>query len=107
MLTLPEKIIFILASLATLAAVFFAIRRLVRIISAGHGHPDWKLARKRLVNVLGRMATFQPVFRFRFWPSLFHGLVGWGFIFYMLVNLLDVTRGLITGFVIPGTLGDF
>lgn len=107
MLTLPEKIIFILAALATLAAVFFAVRRLVRIITAGHGRPDWRLAWKRLLNVLGRMVTFQPVFRFRFWPSLFHALVGWGFGFYVLVNLVEVTKGFLPGFAIPGLLGIF
>jgi Fe-S oxidoreductase/ABC-type thiamin/hydroxymethylpyrimidine transport system permease subunit len=106
MLTLPEKIIFTLAVLATLAAVFFTVRRLVRIISAGHGKPDWRLAWKRLFNVLGRMVTFQPVFRFRFWPSLFHGLVGWGFGFFILVDLLDVTKGYLPGFTIPGMAGD-
>ena len=106
MLSLPEKIIFILAALATLVAVFFAIRRLVRIISSGHGKPDWRLAWKRLLNVLGRMVTFQPVFRFRFWPSLFHAMVGWGFGFYVLVNLVDVAKGFLPGFVIPGMLGD-
>ena len=106
MLTLPEKIIFGLAILATLAAVYFGARRLVRLISAGHGKPDWKLAWKRLVNVLVRMATFQPVFRFRFWPSLFHGLVGWGFIFYILVDMFDVVHGYFRGFVFTGALGD-
>jgi len=35
MLSLPEKIIFILAALATLVAIYFAIRRLARIIGAG------------------------------------------------------------------------
>ena len=106
MLTLPEKIIFTLAILATLAAVYFAVRRLVRLISAGHGSPDWKLAWKRLTNVLVRMATFQPVFRFRFWPSLFHGLVGWGFIFFVLVDLFDVVHGYLPGFVFPGVVGN-
>jgi Fe-S oxidoreductase len=106
MLSLPEKIIFILAALATLVAIYFAIRRLARIIGAGRGKPDWKLAWKRLVNVVYRMATFQPVFRFRFWSSLFHGLVGWGFIFYVLVNLVEVAKGLLPGFVIPGVVGD-
>ena len=106
MLTLPEKIIFTLAILATLAAVFFAICRLIRIITAGHGRPDWRLAWKRLLNVLGRMVTFQPVFRFRFWPSLFHAFVGWGFGFFILVDLLDVVKGYLPGFVIPGVAGD-
>ncbi len=106
MLTLPEKIIFTLAALATLAAVFFAIRRLVRIITSGQGKPDWRLAWKRLFNVLGRMVTFQPVFRFRFWPSLFHALVGWGFGFYILVDLFDVIKGYLPGFVLTGVVGD-
>jgi Fe-S oxidoreductase len=106
MLTLPEKIIFTLAVLATLVAAYFVICRLVRIIAAGHGKPDWRLSWKRLLNVLSRMVTFQPVFRFRFWPSLFHALVGWGFGFYLLVNLVEVVKGYLPGFVIPGVMGD-
>jgi Fe-S oxidoreductase len=106
MLTLPEKIIFALAALATLIAVYYAIRRLVRIISAGHGNPEWLLAWKRLLNVFVRMVTFQPVFRSRFWPSLFHALVGWGFGFYILVNLVEVAKGYLPGFVIPGLVGE-
>jgi Fe-S oxidoreductase len=106
MLSLPEKIIFILAFLATLVAVYFAIRRLVLLISAGHGKPGWRLAWKRLLNVMGRMVTFQPVFRFRFWSSLFHAFVGWGFAFYILVNLVEVMHGYLAGFAIPGIVGD-
>jgi Fe-S oxidoreductase len=106
MLTFPEKIIFALATLATLLIVYFAIRRLVRLISAGHGRPDWKLAWKRLFDVLVRMITFQPVFRARFWSSLFHALVGWGFGFYLLVNLVEVLRGYWPDFAIPGIAGD-
>ena len=106
MLTLTEKIIFAIAAMATLVAAFFAIRRLVRIISAGHGRPDWRLAWKRLLNVLGRMVTFQPVFHSRFWSSLFHAFVGWGFGFYVLVNLVEVIHGYLPGFAIPGVLGD-
>ena len=106
MLSLPEKIIFSLALLATLVAVYFAVRRLVRIISAGHGKPDWKLAWKRLLDVLWRMVTFQPVFRSRFWSSLFHAFVGWGFGFYILVNLVEVLHGYVAGFGIPGVVGD-
>jgi Fe-S oxidoreductase len=106
MLSNPEKIIFALAALATLIAVLYAVRRLVRIISGGHGKPDWRLAWKRLLNVLGRMVTFQPVFRFRFWPSFFHALVGWGFGYYILVNLVEVIRAYQPGFEIPGLVGD-
>ncbi len=105
MLSLVEKILFALAALATVLAALFAVKRLIGIINQGHGKPDWKAAFKRLPNVLGRVAVFQPVFRFRFWPSLFHAFVGWGFGFYLLVNLFDVVHAY-TGFVIPGMLGD-
>lgn len=51
---------------------------------------------------------FQPVFRFRLVPSLFHALIGWGFTFYLLVNLGDVLQAYIPNFVFLGTgrLGD-
>jgi Fe-S oxidoreductase len=105
MLTTFEKILFAVLVIATLVAVYYAVRRLSRIISTGSGKPDWRLAGKRLLDVTFRVGTFKPVFRFRFWPSLFHGLVGWGFIYYLLVNLVDVVRGYIPGFVIPGLAG--
>jgi Fe-S oxidoreductase/nitrate reductase gamma subunit len=106
MITTIEKILFAIAVAATLTAVFFAIRRLVRIISSGSGKADWRLAIKRLPKVLTKVAVFQPVFRLRFWPSVFHGLVGWGFIFYLLVNSLDVVHAYFPGFVIPGAAGE-
>ncbi len=106
MLSITEKVIFALAALATLIAVYYAILRLVRIIDGGHGKPDWRLAWKRLLKVLGRMVTFQPVFRTRFWPSFFHALVGWGFGYYILVNLVEVVRAYLPGFEIPGMLGE-
>jgi Fe-S oxidoreductase len=106
MLSLPEKILFALATLASLTATGFGVRRLVRLIAAGQGRPDWTLAWKRLGNVLVSLVTFQPVFRARFWSSLFHALVGWGFGFYILVNLVDVVKAYFPGFAIPGLVGD-
>ena len=106
MLTLVERILFALAALATVIAGLLAVRRLVNIISQGHGRPDWKKAFRRLPAVLGRVAVFQPVFRYRFTASLFHAFIGWGFGFYLLVNVLDVVRGYVPGFAVPGALGD-
>jgi Fe-S oxidoreductase len=44
----------------------------------------------------------------RLLTSLFHGLVGWGFLFYLLVNLGDVLQGFIPGFTFlgQGSIGD-
>ncbi|MBN1666975.1 MAG: (Fe-S)-binding protein [Anaerolineales bacterium] len=106
MLTLTEKILFALAVLASGYATLRATQRLVRIIGAGQGKTDWSLALKRLPEVLARIVVFQPVFRLRFVTSLLHGLVGWGFGFYLLVNLFDVLRAYIPGFEIPGRTGD-
>ncbi len=106
MLVLPERIIFFIVVLSSLSATVLGFRRIIRIIGAGKGKPDWHLAFKRLLNVLGRMISFQPVFRFRFWTSLFHALVGWGFGFYILVNIFDVTKAYVAGFEIPGEVGN-
>ena len=102
MLTLPEKILFVLAVLGTLYAAWRIIDRFIRTIRRGQGTVNWEVAWKRLVSVTARIITFQPVFRFRFWPSLFHGFVAWGFIYYLLVNFGDVLKGFIPGFEFLG-----
>ncbi len=106
MLTIPEKILFIVAILASLFAAFLVTQRIFRILHRGQGKPDLRIAQKRLVSTLVKTITFQPVFRLRFWPSLFHGFVAWGFIYYLLVNLFDTLAGYIPGFEIPGTPGN-
>jgi len=58
MLTLVEKILFGLAVVATMAAAYFAVKRLIGIIAGGQGKADWKLALKRLAGVLPRIATY-------------------------------------------------
>lgn len=107
MLTLTEKIIFSLAVLLTMYAAWRIVFRIVRVIGRGKGQIDWTLVIKRLVEVGIRVLTFQPVFRMRFWPSFFHGLVAWGFIYYLAVNLGDVLQGFIIDyhFLGLGTLG--
>ncbi|HCC78817.1 MAG: [Fe-S]-binding protein [Chloroflexi bacterium GWB2_49_20] len=106
MLQLVEKILFACAVAATLVLAWFAVKRLVGLISGGQGKPDWKIIPRRLVKVLLKVGTFQPVFRFRLLTSIFHALVGWGFGFYLLVNVVDVLRGYIPGFEIPGMAGN-
>ncbi len=106
MLLLVEKIAFAIAVIATAVAAWAGVKRLARQISSGKGKPDWKLLPRRLFRVILKVGVFQPVFRFRFLTSIFHAMVGWGFGFYLLVNIVDVLRGYISGFAIPGMTGN-
>jgi Fe-S oxidoreductase/nitrate reductase gamma subunit len=103
MLTLPEKIIFILAVLASLYAAYRIGDRIIRTINRGQGSVDWRLIPKRLLTVTVNTIIFQPVFRFRFLPSLFHAFIGWAFIFFLLVNLGDIVEGFFPNLVFLGT----
>lgn len=98
MLSTVEKIIFLLAALASLYGASRVALRISRVIRRGQGKVDWSLVPSRLVTVLLKTATFAPVFRARPLPSLFHGLVGWGFLYYLLINLGDVLEGFIPNF---------
>lgn len=104
MLTPIEKLVFILAALVVLFLAWRAMVRLVRIISRGTGRPDWGTAGRRLIDVaLRKTAALAPTFKARPVVSLLHGLVAWGFMYYLLVDFGDVLSGLITDFVFLGT----
>jgi Fe-S oxidoreductase len=80
----------------------------VRTIARGNGKPNWKRVPSRLLSVIYKTGSFAPVFDRRFIVSLFHGLVGWGFIYYLLVNIGDVLGAFIPGFELfgGGRIGD-
>jgi Fe-S oxidoreductase len=100
-----ERILFLLAVLATLLAAGYAIRRLVRIIGRGQGRPDWRAILRRMWGALAKAGTLAPTFKVRLGPSLFHAMVAWGFMYYLLVNIGDVLQGLMPGFVFLGEGG--
>jgi Fe-S oxidoreductase len=103
MLTLPAKIIFGLAVLISLTLTGLAINRIVRIIGRGQGRPDWNVLRRRLVTIPLRIVSFQPLFRFRVITTLFHVLIGWGFLYYVIINLGDLLEGYLPGYKFLGT----
>lgn len=108
MLTLPEKIIFILLSLGAIYFAIFTIQRIGQIIGRGHGKPDWAIISKRLLAALGKTISLLPTFKTRLGPSILHAFIAWAFIFYLLVNLGDVLEGFIARlqFMGSGTIGD-
>ena len=103
MLTLVEKILFIIAVALSGYYTWQGVQRMIAIIGRGQGKPDWNLAKERIGSTVYKVLTFQPVFRFRTGPSFLHALVGWGFTFYMLVNFGDVLQAYIPDFRFLGT----
>src|SRR5437762_1656013 len=93
MLTALEKILFAVAVLVSLYFTGQGVRRIIRIIGRGQGKPDWKLVAKKAGDAFVKFLTFKTVFRFRLLPSIFHALIGWGFISFLLVNLSDLIYG--------------
>ncbi len=109
MLTTPEKIVFALLALITLYAAYLTAKRIIAVISRGHGKPDWSQVPKRLLEVTGQTLVLTPVWRARPIASLLHAFVAWGFFFYILVNIGDLLEGYIADFSFMGTgrLGDY
>ena len=109
MLTNVEKIIFIAAVLFAIFAAIRVSKQIVQIVNRGSGNIDWGVAPPRLLAVIAKTISFQPVFRLRLLPSLFHAFIGWAFLFYLLVNIADVLEGFIHNFELfgAGPLGNW
>ena len=69
----------------------------------GNGKPDWKVIPRRIIDVIIKFIALPTVWRMRFWASLFHALVAWGFTFYILINIGDVLEAFMPGFVFMGS----
>ncbi len=106
MLTLVEKILFVVATLASLYYTYRGVMKIVAHISSGQGKVDWSLVWKRIGDLIVKVGLFQPVFRFRLGPSILHGLIGWGFLSFLLINLADLIYAY-TGFKLLENTGLF
>ena len=93
MLTLVEKILFTIAGIASVYLTYRGTVRIIGHISSGQGKIDWSRLPKRTVDVIAKFIFFQPVFRTRPIVSILHGLIGWGFFTYLLINLSDLIYG--------------
>jgi len=89
MFTFIEKILFVLAVVASLYFTYGGARRIISHISSGQGKVNWGLIPKRIGKVILKAGFFQNVFRFRLVPSIFHLLIGWSFLSLMVIDLTD------------------
>ncbi len=93
MLTLIEKILFVLLALGSLyfgGTKFYAV---YRAIARGKPEARFDNLTERILRALRIVLTQQSVFKARPLVSFLHALIFYGFVFYFLVNLVDVLEG--------------
>jgi Fe-S oxidoreductase len=97
-LSIPEKVLFLLLAAVAVAYATTGFLRVARVVARG----DRQLAIPRLdelprragsalLRTLGQVTMFPG----RPWVSFFHAFVFFGFVFYLLVNVVDVAHGLL------------
>ncbi len=94
MLSTPEKILFAICVIGSLAYAYPAWRNIHLVIRRGSGEfPSAYDRWQRLVRAAKTWLTLRPTWKIRPVSSLFHALIAWGFTFYFLVNAGDVLQG--------------
>ncbi|MEZ4592787.1 MAG: (Fe-S)-binding protein [Chloroflexota bacterium] len=98
MLTPIEKTLFAFLVLVCTVATINTFGQMYKIIMRGQGKLRLDELPRRAVTGLVALFSQGRIIRHRKLSSIFHYGVAWGFIFYFLVNAIDVAEGLITGF---------
>lgn len=93
MLTLPEKILFILLLAGSLYYAYTGFRRVYLAIRRGRPEDRFDRLSARIGRALWLTLTQQTVFKKRPLVSLLHAFVFYGFVYYLLVNLVDLLEG--------------
>lgn len=98
MLTLVEKVLFIILIITSLTLAYKTFTRMFKIIARGTESISWKETLKDFPKGLKVALGQQTLFTTRPVIGFIHALVAWGFTIYMLVNLIDVIAGYVPGF---------
>ena len=94
MLTLSEKILFIICVIGALAYGYINFKNVYQVIRRGGGKfPTFQQMTERAFAALQTWITFRPIWKTRLTADVFHAMIAWGFTFYFLVNLGDVISG--------------
>ena len=102
MLTFPEKLIFLAVVIFSAYLSWSSFSVLVKVINRGQGKLHWENLGARLTEAIVIVFTQKTVLRSRPLVSMFHALLAWAFILYMLVNIGDVLSGYLSGFHFMG-----
>lgn len=98
MLTLPEKLLFVVFAAVALWYAYLGFRRVALVVARGSTelhYPRWDALPRRAGSAIARTLTQSSVFKDRPVVSTFHAFVFYGFVFYLLVNVVDVLKGFV------------
>ena len=98
MLSLIEKIAFLILTTSCLAAAYITFSRMFKVISMGSNPIAWNDVLKNWREGLWAFLSQKTLFKTRPMVGFIHALVAWGFTLYLLVNILDVLYGFIPDF---------
>lgn len=98
MLSLSGKVMFFILVAVSLVATYNTFRQMGQIIGRGTGKLYLDNLPRRMMAGIVALFSQGRIIRHRKLTSLFHYGVAFGFIFYGLVNIIDVLEGLIPGF---------
>src|SRR5262245_32654643 len=107
MLSPFEKTAFIFLLVVCIVATVNTFGLMARIIGRGQGQLGTEPIVRRVFSGAAALFSQGRIIRHRRRSSFFHYLVAWGFIFYLLVNGVEIAEGLIAGFHVPqNIIGD-
>ena len=94
MLTTVEKTLFLVVVATALYLAWRSFGTVFLVIRRGTGDfPSREQVVGRLLEAGVKWLSIRPIWKTRTVASVFHGLVAWGFVFYILVNGADVLQG--------------
>src|SRR4030095_7962634 len=95
MLTGIEKVLFLLLAAGSFYYASVRFYDVYRAIARGKPDPRFDNLRQRILGALWIVFTQRTVLKARPVVSFFHALIFYGFVFYFLVNLVDVLEGFV------------
>lgn len=93
MLTLAEKIIFFWMVVLSLYYGWMYFDRAIKVVLRGQGELYLDDLPRRIWDGLVSFVSLRTVFKTRPMESTFHAAIAWGFMYYFLINGLDVLGG--------------
>ena len=93
MLTLVEKILFVVAVAVSLYFTYRGFEKIYLIVRRGGPDAGDGDVLKRLGQAAVKWLALLPTWQVRLVPDVFHAMLAWGFTFYFLVNAGEVIQG--------------